>query len=352
MGAARDSQTLRFVMRGNEPTAYFAELFTYIYVITFLGLCAGYCMRLQAVYLNSHDSIIFTFAFHDVQWIFGGKALPAFGRLRTASSFMSILEQIYTITMFGLSVVALHKATTYSKTYYLEKIGDPVWRREMGIGYDRKFVVSVREQKFISSIAPAHILLFISLAMVIIATIVPYWSLLFVIAVVCACLGLMRNRASTVSGGEIPPAEPSDSVIFRPLTLTQIDRIEIVRLLKYHASGSFAPNLFYVNLVERANMPDEYKDNIRSAIENRKNPALTLVDASLNQGVTPPEYNRTDNNSTIVASLLIALMDQVGLDFQCFIVQKLEKCDLIKDKHWLGRINQETCGRWLQALTQ
>lgn len=60
---ADDTDRLRLVIRGTEPTNFLAEFFTYVYTLAFLGLCAGYFMRLQASYLSSDRTTIVRYWF-------------------------------------------------------------------------------------------------------------------------------------------------------------------------------------------------------------------------------------------------------------------------------------------------
>lgn len=79
-------------------------------------------------------------------------------------------------------------------------------------------------------------------------------------------------------------------------------------------------------------------------LKKSQDPAVALVDATIDQGQNIPQLDVDKKNSTILGSILIALKEQIGLDFQCIVVEKLQKCSLIANQLWLYQLNQQTCG--------
>ena len=266
---------IELIIRGNQPFNYFSELFNYIFAATVLGLSAGYCMRLQAQYLNSAEATIFAYAFTDLQCVVGvvkGNGLsdcrpttwdevgPAIGGRGTASSFTGFGEAVYTLALFAVSISLLWRAFDLTKAHYLERIGDPQWQRTVGIKYDTSFVEKIDNGTFLSIIAPNYVHLSAVVVLLVIVIVVPYLGTIYLLTIIYAFISLIRNRQRAV---DLRPTENSIyTVSFKGTTLAEPDREEIVLLLSFHHSGyDFGSFLDYV--VDEADIPRMYRDHLR-----------------------------------------------------------------------------------------
>ncbi|MDV4178730.1 hypothetical protein R1521_09450 [Rhizobium brockwellii] len=343
---ADDTDRLRLVIRGTEPTNFIAEFFTYVYTLAFLGLCAGYFMRLQASYLSSDQTTIFRYWFSDVRcWLYA-QCTSLSGLQITASSFTSLLEATYTLIMLAVCIMELARAYSRSKRYYLQKIGDPAWRRTMRIRYDAEFVSDLKKESFLRAVIPHYPHLAIPIILMIGAIVFPHVGTLFVLAVLYAAVTLVRGNPNQWNRA-LPEAEPEDSPHFKPLDISENDREDIILLLQHQASiipHALLPDRFYANVIDMSDIPAEYKNNIKMKLKNNPDPAAALVDATIDQGQNIPQLDIDKKNSTILGSILIELKEQLGLDFQCIVVGKLQRCSLIANQLWLNELNQQTCG--------
>jgi hypothetical protein len=340
---ADDTDKLRLVMRGGEPINFMSEIFKYTYALSFLGLCAAYFMRLQALYLSSDQKNVIDYQFCDFRWVFFRQCSSMSHLPSGESAFTSILEASYTLIMFALFVLMLARTYTQSKRYYLQKIGDPAWRRTMGIRYDADFVSALKKESFFKVVVPHYFHLAIPIVLMIAAIIFPFVGMLFVAAVLYAAIALLRGSPDRWDN-PAPLTDPADSEHFRALVIAAADRSEIVLLLQHEASTVPQSDKVYENIVEMAEIPEEYKEDIVNRIRNQEDKAEALFDAAVDQGQNVPEFDKDKKNSTILGSILIVLKDRMGLDFQCLIVAKLEKCHLVANQIWLGQLSAQTCG--------
>jgi len=340
---ADDADKLRLVMRGGEPVNFMSGIFKYTYTLSFLGLCAAYFMRLQALYLSSNENNVIAYQFCDFRWVFFRQCSSMAYLPSGESAFTSILESSYTLIMFALFVLMLARTYTQAKRYYLQKIGDPAWRRTMGIRYDADFVSALKKESFFKAVVPHYFHLAIPLVMMIVAIIFPFVGTLFVAAVLYAAIALLRGSPDRWDN-PAPLTDSADSEHFRALIIGQDDREDIVLLLQHQASTNPLPDKLLANIVEDAAIPEEYKDDILNRIKGTPDEAQALVDAAIDQGINVPEFDKDKKNSTVLGSILLAVKDQMGLEFQCLIVVKLQKCRLIANQIWLGELNTQTCG--------
>ena len=346
------------IIRGNQPFKYFSELFNYIFAATVLGLSAGYCMRLQAEYLNSAETTIFAYAFTDLRcvagvvrgyglsncWPMTWNAVSATESRGTASSFTSVAEAVYTLALFAVSIALLWRAFDLTKAHYLERIGDPQWQRTVGIKYDASFVEKIDDGTFLSIIAPNYVHLSAAIVLLVIVIAIPYLGVIYLATIIYAFMALVRNGQR---GVDLKPTENSIyTVSFKGTPLEEPDREEIVLFLSFqHSSYDFGSFLEYV--VEEAAISRKYRDHIKAQIrkDGVDNPAEKLVEITLN-------YEPLDaERSTVLENILVAICEKVGLDFGCFVAVKSQSSGLILDPAILEKL-KSACVKWNEAKTQ
>ena len=339
------------IIRGNQPFKYLSELFNYIFAATVLGLSAGYCMRLQAEYLNSAETTIFAYAFTDLRcvalsncWPKMWNAVSATESRGTASSFTSVAEAVYTLALFAVSIALLWRAFDLTKAHYLERIGDPQWQRTVGIKYDASFVEKIDDGTFLSIIAPTYVHLSAAIILLVIVIAIPYWGAIYLATIIYAFMALVRNGQR---GVDLKPTENSIyTVSFKGTPLEEADREEIVLFLSFqHSSYDFGS--FLESVVEEAAIPRKYRDHIKAQIrkDGVDNPAEKLVEITLN-------YEPLDaERSTVLGNILVAICEKVGLDFGCFVAVKSQSSGLILDPAILEKL-KSACVSWNEAKTQ
>jgi hypothetical protein len=344
----------RLIIRGNQPFKYFSELFCYICAAVVLGLSAGYCMRLQAEYLNSAEISVFSYAFTDLRcvaafikdhslsncWPMAWSATESRG---TASSFTGIAEAVYTLALFTACIVLLWRAFNFTKAHYLERIGDPQWQRTVGIKYDSSFVEKIERSTFLSTIVPNYKHLLAAIALLITVIAIPFLGAVYLTTVIYAFVTLMRNDRHRV---DLKPTNNSIyTTSFRGTALQVQDREEIVLFLGFQQSSyDFGPFLEYV--VEEADIPKNYRNYIKAQIsrDGVNNPAEKLVEITLN-------YEPLDGEkSTVLGNILVAICKKVGLDFGCFVAVKSKSARLILDTAVLEEL-RVSCVKWDEAKT-
>jgi hypothetical protein len=356
MQVSDETLPVRIILRGAELADCYRKFLSILFATAVLGLSAAYLMSLQANYLNSSETWVVYFAFQEFEWIFGGKQwfkgqyqpdwLPASRQI--ASMLTSRLEYSYTLLMYLASVTMMSMSFNRSKQYYLRKIGDPSWRRETGIQYDASFVAQVRQQTFTSQVMPGYLHMYFCIMLLTGALAFPWFGSLFIAALLYAVFILLRKNTPKDQLKPVENALPRDSELLKGVMIESEDAAEIALLFQHHATCFISANQFYTSAVERSDIPDEYREHIKAKL-SAVAPGLKateLVRLAADQGYMPLELTQNGRNSTILGSILLAMLSRVGLEFQCFIVEKLGKCALVADVRTLAELNYTTCQRW------
>jgi hypothetical protein len=346
---ADGSLFMNMAHRGTEPTGWFRSFFIYCFILTFLGISAGYFMRLQALYLNSDANVIFDYSFWDLKCLLIRDCTLHSGTRETASVLMGILEAIYTCFMFVIAVAMLSSGFDRVNRYFLNQIGDPTWRSNFGMAFNFSQVRIIRRARFFGLVIERPFAALISIILLLAVLAVPYVSLLYFFSVIAAIYVVVGYRVQKLHF--VPPVEPPDAPLLQPVVLPDGEKSRIARFLDRHRRGSLVPDAFLAGVVKRSNIPEEYKEHIINSVRRNQGgeDSLVFVDACLRQGNNPPETDERELPDTILAAVLLALREHVGLDSQCAIVGFLTIHKLLKNTTRLNVLLNETCVRLQQT---
>jgi hypothetical protein len=148
----------RLVLRDGTLGEQFSFIGVVIYWSVILGLCAGFMMRLQAIYLASGHLIVTDLLFNDVQtWL--GRPSPtnagaAGGTI--PSAWTGMVEMIFTLLILFACCLSLYNAFERAKQYYCDNVGDRKWRETMKINHSKEETDALRQQSFLKTVFPMH----------------------------------------------------------------------------------------------------------------------------------------------------------------------------------------------------
>ena len=157
---ANPNGAFRLVLRDLSIGERLANVGTYVFWSCVLGLCAGFMMRLQAIYLQSDHKLVTDLFLADLFSV-----IDYFRPTSHASTALSDVPSKWTgflqimFTLLALFAVAYLFGDAFEKArqYYLDNIDSPKWRSNMRLTYNKRDIDAVRTHDFLTAIFPKYI---------------------------------------------------------------------------------------------------------------------------------------------------------------------------------------------------
>ena len=197
----------RLVLRDFSIGERLASVGTYVFWSCVLGLCAGFMMRLQAIYLQSDHRLVTDLFFADLFGVVDYFHPTPHGTTALSdvpSKWTGYLQIMFTLLALFAVVYLFGDAFEKARQYYLDNIDSPKWRSNMRLTYNKREIDAVRKHDFLTAIFPRYLSMAIVVIGIVASAIFIGYGLIFIATLGYAAVAFVVGSSAKRKSNETP----------------------------------------------------------------------------------------------------------------------------------------------------